>query len=476
MNTKIQEYTRFYKKVLAIALPIALQNGVSNFVSLLDNIMIGRVGTEQMTGVAIVNQLMFIFYLCIFGAISGAGIFTAQFYGQGNNEGVRDTFRLKIILSTILLVLAATVFWVFRDPLISLYLHEGSEVGDLAATLEYGKKYLFITLIGLLPYTLECCYSGTLRETGKTVVPMVAATIAVFVNLALNYVLIYGKFGAPELGVEGAALATVISRVLQAVIVIVWTHKHAGSSNTIMNDPTKTQFIIGAYKSFRVMKGLTKKVIILGLPLLINETLWAAGIAAQIQAYSVRGLAVVTALNINSTIANVFNIAFIAMGDAVAIIVGQTLGAGKLEEAKQSAYRIIAFSTFISFICGLMMFFTAPLFPELYNTEPEVKELARSFMRINGLVMIMHGYLHATYFTLRSGGKTIITFLFDSCYLWVIAVPLAYILSNYTDLHITTVFLCCNLLDLIKAVIGFIMVKSGMWVNNIVEDKALADN
>ena len=182
MNVKIREYTKFYKKVLAIALPIALQNGVSNFVSLLDNIMIGQVGTEQMTGVAIVNQLMFIFYLCIFGAISGAGIFTAQFYGQGNNEGVRDTFRLKIIISTILLVLASTIFWVFREPLISLYLHEGSEVGDLAATLEYGKKYLFVTLIGLLPYTLECCYSGTLRETGKTVVPMVAATIAVFVN------------------------------------------------------------------------------------------------------------------------------------------------------------------------------------------------------------------------------------------------------------------------------------------------------
>lgn len=459
MNTKIKEYKEFYKKVIIIALPIALQNGISNFVSLLDNLMIGRVGTEQMTGVGIVNQLMFVFYLCIFGAVSGAGIFTAQYYGQGNHEGVRDTFRLKLIIATVLLVVAGTGVWVFRDQLISLFLHEGSEVGDLELTLEFGKQYLFVTLFGLFPYIIDCCYSGTLRETGKTVVPMISATIAVFVNLVLNYVLIYGKLGAPEMGVEGAALATVISRVIQAGIVVVWTHKHADIN----------RFIVGAYKSFRVMQGLVKKVILLGLPLIINETLWAAGITAQTQAYSTRGLAVVTALNINSTIGNVFNIFFIALGDAVAIIVGQLLGAGKLKEAKQSSYRIIIFSTCISALCGLVLVLMAPIFPELYNTEPEVKELAKAFMRINGSLMFMHGFLHATYFTIRSGGKTFITFLFDSCFLWVIAVPLAYALTHFTALDITVIFFIVMVADMIKAIIGTLLLKSGIWINNIVE-------
>ena len=451
------EKLKFYKKVLLVALPIVIQNAISNFVSLLDNIMIGRVGTDEMSGVAIVNQLMFVFYLCIFGAISGAGILTAQFYGNADHEGVRDTFRFKLIVSAAIVLTVGIVFLFFGDNLIGFYLHDGSVTGNIDATLAFGKEYLLIMLLGMLPFAIDCSYAGTLRETGETFVPMVASFVAVFVNLVLNYILIFGKAGFPVMGVAGAAIATVISRYIQMAIDIIWTHSH----------PERNKFAKGTYKSFRLREGLTKRIIVLGFPLLINETLWSAGVAMQNQAYSYRGLAVVAAMNINSTISNMFGVVFLAMGDAVAIIVGQTLGAGKLEEAKTSAYRIIGLSAVMAGLCGIIMFFTAPLFPRIYNTTEEVRTLAESFMKVYACIMPMFGFLHATYFTLRSGGKTVITFLFDSCFLWVVALPITYLLSLYSGLDIVWVYLICLSIEFLKTILGVVLLVKGVWINKL---------
>jgi len=452
---------KFYKRLFAVALPIMLQNGISNFVGLLDNIMVGRLGTEQMSGVSIVNQLIFIFFLCLFGAIGGTGIFTAQYAGQKNDEGIRYTFRFKLILGTIILAIFAALF-IFRDTeLISLYLHEGSKDGDLAATLSYGKVYMATMLIGLIPCVTEQVYSSTLRECGETVVPMIASVIAVFVNLGFNYILIFGHLGAPAMGVVGAAIATNIARFLQAGIVMVYVHTHK-AKHTYMN---------GMYSSFRVPLNLSKKIIIMATPLIVNETMWAAGIAAQTQIYSVRGLAVVAGLNINSTIFNLFSIAFIAMGDAVAIIVGQQLGAGKLEEGKDTAYKIIAFSTVMSIGIGIVLYLLAPYFPLLYNTSQEVRNIAAGIIRVTAIMMPVSGFLHATYFTIRSGGKTFITFLFDSVFLWVISVPLAYYFIHFTGMSIFWAFFLVESTNIVKSLIGWIIMRSGIWMQNIVNEE-----
>lgn len=210
---------KFYKTVLAVALPIMLQNGITNFVSLLDNIMVGQEGKLQMSGVAIVNQLIFIFNLAIFGAVSGAGIFTSQFHGKGDEEGIRQTLRFKYIVCTVIAVAAIAIFAFFGEPLIKLFLRTEGEVFDpdlaareMAETLGYGKQYLAVMLIGLIPFAISQALSGTMRETEHTVSPMVAGLIAVAVNCIGNYILIFGNFGAPKLGVVGAAIATVASR------------------------------------------------------------------------------------------------------------------------------------------------------------------------------------------------------------------------------------------------------------------------
>ena len=459
---KIKEkYTgdrNFYSKVLAISIPIMLQNGITNFVGLLDNIMVGRIGTEEMSGVSIVNQLFFILILCLFGATSGAGVLGAQYYGNGDNEGVKSVFRIKLLISAVLTSAALFILHTLSVPLISLYLHEGSSSGDLVSTLNYGQQYLNLMLIGQIPLALEMCYSSTLRESGETAVPMKASVAAVFINLVLNYLLIYGKFGFPALGVSGAAIATIISRCIQVLIVIIWSHTH----------PDKAPYFRGVYRTLRVPAALIGKVMILALPIMLNETLWSTAVAAQTALYSVRGLAAVASLNINSTIANVFNIVFLALGDSVAIIVGQQLGAGKLEEAKITAYRIIFFSVCLCFGIGTVMFLTAPLFPQVYNTSDEVKAIAAAMIRITACMMPFQAFLHAAYFTIRSGGKTLITFIFDSGFMWVIAVPLTFILTKFTALPIVPVFLICQSSDILKSVLGFIILKKGSWARNII--------
>lgn len=452
----------FYKMVLMIAVPIMIQNGITNFVSLLDNIMIGQVGTEQMSGVAIVNQLIFVYNLCIFGGVSGAGIFTAQYFGQGNHEGVRQTMRFKMWMVTIITSLTSILFLCCGAVLINAYLKGEGSAESIAETLYYGEQYLKLMLIGLPAFAVVQIYSSTLRECGQTILPMKAGIAAVVVNLLFNYILIYGKFGAPALGVSGAAIATVLSRYVEMLIIVIGVH---GKSH---GEKAAYSFIAGLYRTFKVPKDLILKIIKKGSPLLFNETLWAAGMAMLTQCYSVRGLNVVAGLNVSNTINNVFNIVFIALGDSVAIIVGQLLGAGKMKEARDTDNKLIAFSVMCCTGVAIIMFLLAPLFPKLYKINDDARLLAQYFIMITAFFMPQNAFLHAAYFTLRSGGKTIITFLFDSVFIWCISVMIAFVLSRYTELSVIVVYIMVQLGDIIKCTIGFILVKKGIWLQNIV--------
>jgi putative MATE family efflux protein len=448
----------FYKRVFMLTLPILVQNIITNFVSLIDNIMVGRVGTEEMSGVAIVNQIIFVFNLCIFGAISGVGIFSAQFHGKGDVEGVRNTFRIKLILVAVIAVAAEIVFIFWGDDLINKFLHEGKENIDIEKTFDQAKIYLSMMLVGLPPFALMQAYSDTLRSTNETVLPMKASVVAVVLNMSLNYVLIYGEFGAPRLGVLGAAIATVTARFAECIIVVSWTHVKKNIN----------KFIVGAYSSFKVPAGLVKEVIKKGSPLMMNEALWAFGMTTIVKAYSEHGLEVISAQNISSTVSNLFNCAFFAFGNAIAIIIGQHLGSGQLEKAKEDDRRLIFACIVTCIVIGSIMALIAPLFPQIYNTSDAVKKLAGQFLTVSAILMPIQGFAHASYFTLRSGGKTLVTFVFDSVFVWVISIPAAFALTNFTNLPILPLYTIVQCLDIIKVIIGLIMLKSGIWVNNLV--------
>ncbi len=450
----------FYRKLFAIMTPVLIQNVITNFVSLLDNIMVGQVGTEPMSGVAIVNQLLFVFNLCIFGGLAGAGIFTAQFYGKSDDEGIRNTFRIKLYIAAGSVVLFLALFLSFGEQLIALFLHEGQENLNLEATLDYGREYLAVMLVQTAPFAMMQVYASTMRETGETLLPMKAGIIAVFVNLVFNYILIFGKLGAPAMGVVGAAIATVLARFVECFIVMYWTHRHRD----------RCPYITGAYRSLKVPTVLVKQVIILGTPLLLNEILWSAGMTVLNQCYSLRGLEVVSAVNISTTVSNLFFCAFFSMGTTVSIIVGQLLGAGELEKAVDEDTKLIAFSVALCFAVGLVMAMLAPLIPQIYNTTDTVKRLASALLLVSAAMMPVNAFTNSAYFTLRSGGKTVITFVFDCVFVWALSIPVAFILSRYTAMHILPMYIVVQALDIIKCAIGYDLLKKRKWVKNLVAD------
>ena len=455
----------FYAAVLAIIVPVIIQNTITNFVSLLDNLMVGQVGTNEMSGVAIANQLMFVYSLCIFGSISGPGIYAAQFFGAHDLAGVRRCMRMKLIVSIALSAAAILLFLTAGDRLLTLYLSDGSDAAARSETFRHGMAYLRIMLIGLIPFALSQTYASSLRETGATVLPMGASLIAVFTNLVFNWLLIFGRLGFPRMGVEGAAVATVISRFAELTILIVASH----------TQKSRYPFLTGLYRTMRVPLDLVRKVVRTGLPLLFNESFWALGMAMITQAYSVRGLAVVASQNISGTISNLFWVVFISMGNAIAIMAGHSLGAERIDEARQTVRRIIVFGLLTCVVMGSAMFLAAPLITSLYNTTDTVRGLAVDFLRISACCMFIFCFAHCSYFALRAGGRTAITLVFDSGFTCLIEVPLAMALVHWTALDIRLIYTLCTVSEILKCILGYILLKTDIWTRNLVAQEAAAD-
>ena len=460
MKEKLFGTKEFYRKTMVIALPIMIQNGITNFVGMLDNIMIGRIGTDQMTGVSIVNGLLFVWNLCVFGALAGIGIFTAQFYGKGDHKGIRDTMRLMLWTMLLLVLCGFGILFFGGDALIRLYLHADAGIGDPEQTFLFARQYLGVMYLNLIPFALSQRYATTLRSTGETLLPMKAGLLAIVINLGGNYILIFGKFGAPALGVAGAAYATVLSRVVEYLFIMLSARRNIA----------RFSFLNGLYKTLRVPKDLIRQCLRKSTPLLFNEALWSGAQAVLAQSYSLRGLSVVAAMNISQAIGNVFLISFIALGDAVCIITGQQLGAGKTEAARADAPKHLTFCTPTGLVTGLLLFACSPFFPQIYNTSQDVRHLAGSFIRVAACCMPVHAFLAGCYFIMRSGGKTLITLLFDAVYCWGVSIPVAYLLIYISGGAVPIVFVYLGVLlsDLPKCFLGLVLIRRGNWANNIV--------
>lgn len=445
------------KTALVLAVPMMIQNGITNAVGLVDHIMVGSLGTEAMTAVSIVGQLMFVYALALFGGISGPGIYTAQFYGQGNTEGVRMSTRIKAIIAISVTALGIAVFLCGETPLINLYLHGDSAEIDASLTLSHAKNYLRIMLLGIPAMAVTQVYSSSLRETGDSVKPMAAGILSVSADIVFNYLLIYGSLGFPRLGVQGAAIATVIARYLEMSFLVIWATAQR----------KKHPFIRGLWRTLRVPAMIWRKIVRKTIPIMLNEFLWAAGLAALTQCYSTRGLEVVAGINISNVLCNLLNVVFVALGTAVGILAGQALGAGDFERAKSESFTLTWFTALLCVGLTAVLIALSGVFPQVYHTTDEVRKTASGFIVVTALFFPVQGILNSLYFTLRSGGKTLVTFLFDSVFSWAVTLPLAMILCFFTELPILAVYAIVQAADIVKIIIGAVMIKKGVWITNL---------
>ena len=447
---------QFYKRVLALLIPILVQTGITNFVNMLDNLMIGRTGSSEIAGVAVGNQLLFVLNLCVFGMVSGAGILGAQYFGKKDREGFQNILRFKLIAVVLLAAGATALFLGAGEFLVSRFINE-EDPEIRAAAIGYARTYLFINLIGLLPYCFSQAFASSLRETGKSVMPMVAGLCAVAVNLSLNYILIFGKFGAPKLGVKGAAIATVVSRFAEFAVIAV----------SLLARRRQHPYIMGTLRTLRVPGQLVKLILTKSLPLVFNETMWALGMTVVARQYSLRGLATVTAYNIENTVFNLFFVTFAALGSAGGIIVGQHLGAGDMDGAKADSYRLLGLTVVLGVLVSAAFAALSGVIPKLYNIEPEVRALAARLMLICALTMTLEAIVNELYFILRSGGKMSVTIIFDSGFTWVVLVPTVAILVRFTPLAVPLIYLVDRLLTTIKTVLGAVIFRRGKWMRQL---------
>ena len=459
METKTRIDKELFKKTCLLAIPIMIQNGIGNAVGLVDNLMVGSLGTEAIVAVSIAGQLMFVFWLALFGALSGPGIYGAQYYGNGDIKGVQDVFRIKFWMAIFVGLLGILIFFNFDTALIGLYMKGQSEEIDAALTLSLAKDYLRIMLLGIPFIVLTQVYATSLRETDESFKPMVAGVISVLVDVLFNYLLIFGKFGFPKLGVEGAAYATVIARVAEFTVLVVWAHLRS----------KKHIFLKGLYKRLFVQNtAMIKPILRKSVPIMLNEFLWAGAIAFMTTCYSRRGLDVLAGMNISNAICNLLNVVFIALGNAVGIVIGQMLGAGEFKKAKDSSVTLMWFTAIVCLALTAALIGLSGWFPTLYDTTESSKKMATMFIIINASFFPLQGFLNSMYFTLRSGGKTVITFIFDSVFSWTVCGTAAFILSHYTNMHIYGIFITVQALDFIKVIVGYVMIKKGIWISNLV--------
>lgn len=446
----------FRNRFFALLIPSIIQISISNFVSMLDDLMVGRLGTAELSGVSISNQLLFICNFTLFGVLSATGIFGAQFFGAKDYKGFRNVFRSKILFGSFVLIVSMLILGIFDTQLIGLFL-KGDGARELADNiLINAKSYLKIALVGLPAFMLTQCYSGSMRESGDMRRPMQASIIAVISNLIGNYILIFGKLGLPAMGVKGAAISTVISRFVELFYLVRFAHA------------PEYPYLKGVYRTLRVPMSLIKRISIKGLPLVINELLWSISMMEVNQILSMRSLIALAAVNITNTLGNLANVFMIGLSQTVAVFIGQRLGENEIEGAKKEAEGFILMAFLLQAAIGFVLLGLSGLFPKLYNVEAEVKLLATSFIITTAMISPFSGATVCSYYILRSGGRTMITFFTDSVYNWLVWIPVIYFLVVGTKLDINLVYRLSYATMLVKCLISVSMVKKGIWARKIV--------
>ncbi|MGM0495530.1 MAG: MATE family efflux transporter [Bacillota bacterium] len=442
---------KFYRRLLIIAMPIVIQQLITSSVQLVDNLMVGSLGELAIGSVSVVNQLYFVVIIVTFGAMGGAGIYTAQFFGSNQKDKLKQTFRFKLLIGLGIACFAILIFSFFGENLISMFTEN-------PITIQGGLDYLNIAKWVMIPLVLTVAISSSFREIGITKPLLKISAIAIIFNVILNYLLIFGNLGFPKLGIEGAAYATLISRTIEFLFLFVLLIIKGQVFNTSI------------FNLFKIDGLLLKMIVITAIPLVINEFLFSFGQTMFLESYATRGDNALAAINITNAISQLVFITFGGIGTAVAVLVGNTLGENKLKEAKENSLKIITFAVIFAFILGIILFVLSFFVLNLYDITAETKAIAQFNIRVNAFVIPIISLYMALYFTLRSGGDTRSTMIMDSGYIWVIQVPVVFLLARLTNLGVIYLFLIVQLLEVPKVLLAYSRYKKEYWLRNLAKE------
>ncbi len=439
----------FSKIVLAIAIPLMLQQLITCSVNLIDNLMVGQLGDIAVGGVAAVNRFYIIATYGTNGLINAAAIFIAQFYGARNHEKMQQTFRFMLVSAVAIIMVFLVIGTLIPDVVVGFFTHDPQIIA-------LGADYMQIAAFSFLPMALTLCIASSMRSIGETKLPLIASAVAVITNTSLNYCLIFGNFGFPRLGVSGAAVATLIARCLELAIILYFLK---------IND---FEFKTSLVKVLDIPKEVASKVIAKGLPLAANEILWSMGMAALFKFYATRGTDVMSGYSICTTIGDIFFVLYAGMAAASTVLISQPFGANDLEKGRSNAYKLLGFCFCLSFVFAVLMYGSTFIIPQLYaNVSANARMVATNFLRVQSVLFWVYMFTTECYFILRSGGDTKNTLIMDSCFMWLVNIPLVGIFTYFTSIGYLGLYLVGQATDLLKLVFAYHLITKEKWVKNL---------
>lgn len=438
----------FLKRFFSIAFPVMLQQMITFIVSFIDNLMVSGLTNEAVSAVYSVNQLTFFMFVVSSGVVAGSGIFVQQFYGSKDHKHLIQSHRFKMLSSTLYLIIILPIAFYFGHYVVEFYSRNNDNPAEI---LRLALEYMPVILLGFIPYVYTASYATSLRETGRTIEPMLASLVAVVINIVFNYLLIY----VFQLGVFGAAIATTLARGFELVALL------------IMCEKTKFLHIKDVFTNFRVERYLVQTISRKSLPLLGNEILWAGGMVLISMAYAQREN-VLSALSIVSTMGNIFMVIFLGLSVGISVMVGNALGANRIEEAKENIKKLYLLGVAISLTFGVIMAALSPFIPMLFvNVSASQKLLATELIIVYASFLWAFSLSTCCYMTLRAGGKSLLTFSLDSGTMWLLVVPLAWLLATYTSIPLVGIYIAVQATDVLKSGIGLLLIKRGSWIRNL---------
>lgn len=443
---------RFYRLLFSIALPIAVQNLITFMVSMVDTLMVGALGEIQLSAVSIANNLFFVLTILMFGLAGGSNIMISQYWGKGNVKTIHKI--LAIMYRVCLLITGIFIF-------IALFLPKyfmGIFTTD-KAVIDFGASYLRIVCIGYLFYSITNCTIMMLRSVKTVSISIIVYTASLVVNSILNWIFIFGNLGAPELGIRGAAIATVCARITEFSIVLVFMFIYERKIGLKLEHLLKLD------------KEILKDYVGLCTPVLCNELLWAIGASMISVIVGRMGTEVVAANSINGVAHQFVTVFIFGMSNATAVIIGNTIGEGKKEKAKEYAYSIGIFSVVMGCISGLMILLIKPFVVDFYNVSYSTKLIAMEIMTVtSGIIVFQSLASNFMMGVLRGGGDAKFVLINDLIFMWLVAIPGGFFVAFVLELPVALVFLVIKCDEILKSLTSVYRVISGKWVNDVTKD------
>ena len=440
---------QFLLNMLAIAVPIALQNIISFGVAMMDSVMLGGLGDKAISAANLGGQPFSLLMSIGFGLSSGGSVLIAQYWGRGDVARIRTVMRLSMQIVFTASSLMTLVCLLFPQQVMGLYSNEAEIVAAAA-------QYLQLVALSYLPYSISNNYMMSLRAVEKVTVSAAIYGTSFFVNVFFNYVFIFGAFGAPALGVRGAAVGTILARCSELLLVTIYMYAKEDTIGFRFSD------------CFRLKNEMIQDYTRHSLPVLGNELLWGLGISVTAAIIGRIGSVFVTANSIAAVLNQLALVSVIGVGNAAAVITGKLIGEGRMQRAKRAANTILLGSVFVGMFNCAMIFIMRPIFLSFYRITPEAYEAAYTVM---GVLALLHLSLAIDITCiigiLRGGGDTKTAFAFDCGALWLVSVPMGVLSGLVWGWPVPLVYVMLKLDSPIKTILSLIRLKSGAWIRNV---------